>query len=60
MGFNTRSLRGLWAKVRLLHHGGAKSLDELLRGPHSPEKVTGEEPLSDQQRSDLIEYLKTL
>ena len=59
-GFNTPSLRGLWAKVRLLHHGGAKSLDELLRGPHSPEKVTGEEPLSDQQRSDLIEYLKTL
>lgn len=59
-GFNTPSLRGLWAKVRLLHHGGAKSLDELLRGPHSPEKVTGEGALSDQQRSDLIEYLKTL
>jgi YVTN family beta-propeller protein len=59
-GFNTPSLRGLWAKVRLLHHGGAKSLDELLRGPHSPEKVSGEEPLSDEQRSDLIEYLKTL
>ena len=59
-GFNTPSLRGLWAKVRLLHHGGAKSLDELLRGPHSPEKVTGEGPLSAQQRSDLIEYLNTL
>ena len=59
-GFNTPSLVGLYRRVRLLHDGRAKSLDELLAGPHSPDKVTGQGDLSDVERADLIEYLKSL
>lgn len=59
-GFNTPSLLGVGQKVRLLHDGRARSLDELLIGPHAPEKVAGSRPLSDDERRDLIEYLKSL
>jgi YVTN family beta-propeller protein len=59
-GFNTPSLVGVWQRVRLLHDGRAKSLEELLTGDHSPDKVTGEGTLSDAERADLIAYLKTL
>ncbi len=58
-GFNTPSLQGVFRKVVLLHDGRVASLAELLRGPHAPENVSGQ-PLSDQDLSDLIEYLKTL
>ena len=43
-----------------LHHGRAKSLDELLSDLHSPAKVSGTRELTDQERADLVEYLKTL
>ena len=59
-GFNTPSLVGVYGKVRLLHDGRARSLDDVLAGDHDPEKVTGRGPLSDSERADLIEYLKTL
>lgn len=59
-GFNTPSLLGVYRRVRLLHDGRAKSLDALLTGSHAPEKVAGEGPLDPQERSDLIEYLKSL
>lgn len=59
-GFNTPSLTGLFRRVRLLHDGRAKGLDELLLGPHNPDKVTGQGELTDQERADLIEYLKSL
>ena len=59
-GFNTPSLLGVYRKALLLHEGQAKSLDELLTGPHSPEKVSGSNPLTDEQRSALIAFLKTL
>lgn len=59
-GFNTPSLVGLYHRVRLLHDGRSKTLDELLAGPHSPDKVTGQGELTDAERADLIEYLKTL
>lgn len=59
-GFNTPSLVGLYRRVRLLHDGRSKSLDDLLTGPHNPDRVTGQGELTDTERADLIEYLKSL
>lgn len=58
--YNTPSLRGLSRRVRYLHDGRARSLEALLTGPHNPADVVGQGELSDDQRRDLIEYLKTL
>lgn len=59
-GFNTPSLLGVYRKVELLHDGRAATLEEALTGPHDPAKVTGKGSLTDDQRRDLIEYLKSL
>jgi YVTN family beta-propeller protein len=59
-GYNTPSLRGVYRRVRLLHEGNAGTLEELLKGPHAPEKVTGNGELTDEERKDLIEYLKSI
>lgn len=59
-GFNTPSLLGVYRKVELLHDGRAATLDEALSGPHDPAKVTGKGSLTEEQRRDLIEYLKSL
>jgi YVTN family beta-propeller protein len=59
-GFNTPSLRNLYRRAEYLHDGRSDTLEELLTGPHKPASVTGEGELSDKQRADLIEYLKTL
>lgn len=59
-GFNTPSLVGVYQRVKLLHDGRAKSLEEVLTGDHDPEKVTGNGALTPEERADLIEYLKTL
>ncbi|MCA9073217.1 MAG: c-type cytochrome, partial [Planctomycetaceae bacterium] len=59
-GFNTPSLLGVYRRVRLLHHGRAKSLEDLLTDLHAPSKVAGEGELTDQQMQDLIAYLKSL
>ena len=58
-GFNTPSLRGVFRKVELLHDGRASNLQEVLTGDHAPRKVHGQ-PLTSDELSDLIEYLKTL
>lgn len=59
-GYNTPSLIGVYSKLRLLHSGRAKSLDRVVTDLHSPEKVNGEGDLTEQETSDLIEYLKSL
>jgi YVTN family beta-propeller protein len=59
-GFNTPTLRGVYRRVRLLHEGNVNTLDELLKGPHAPEKIAGSGALTEEERGDLIEYLKTL
>lgn len=59
-GFNTPSLVGVHRRLRLLHDGRARSLDDLLTGPHAPQRVAGEGELTPQERSDLVEYLRTL
>ena len=59
-GFNTPSLRGVYRKVILLHDGREESLESLLIGPHSPEIVSGNEPLTESQVRDLVAYLRSL
>ncbi len=59
-GFNTPSLVGVYRKVRLLHDGRARSLEEVLTGPHNPDQVTGQGSLSEDELEDLIAYLKSL
>jgi YVTN family beta-propeller protein len=59
-GYNPPSLRGVYDKDPYLHDGRAKTLREVLMGPHSTEAVTGLGELSEQELSDLLAYLKTL
>lgn len=59
-GYNTPSLIGLHRRIRYLHDGRSQSLDDLLTGPHNPAKVAGEGELTENERKDLIEYLKSL
>jgi cytochrome c peroxidase len=57
--WNPPSLRGLWQRGPYLHDGRAGTLEELLQGPHAPEKLGGK-TLSDEQRRDLIAFLQAL
>ena len=57
--WNPPTLRGLWERGPYLHDGRAKTLDELLRSHHSPEKLGGEK-LSDAEREDLLAFLRSL
>ena len=57
---NTPTLLGMYRKVRWLHDGRAKTLDILLNQYHSPEKVSGSAPLTEEQVQALIAYLKSL
>lgn len=59
-GYNTPSLVGVYRKVRLLHSGRARDLDRVVNDLHSPGRVNGEGELSEQEATDLIEYLKSL
>jgi DNA-binding beta-propeller fold protein YncE/mono/diheme cytochrome c family protein len=59
-GYNTPSLLGVHRKVLLLHDGRAKSLEQLLTGRHSPEKVAGTRKLTPEEVADLVAYLRTL
>src|SRR5262245_28473571 len=58
-GFNPPSLLGCYDHMLYLHDGRARSLEEVLKGPHSPAKVSGKE-LTETELKDLIEYLKAL
>jgi YVTN family beta-propeller protein len=59
-GFNPPSLRGSYDRMSYLHDGRAHTLEQLLGGPHAPEKVTGNGKLTDAELKDLIEYVKGL
>ena len=59
-GYNTPMLMGLYRKVRYLHDGRTKSLEQVLTDYHAPENITGNGALTDDERADLIEYLKSL
>jgi cytochrome c peroxidase len=58
--YNTPSLRGVYDRVRILHDGRARSLEEVLSGPHNPARVTGLGELSADEMRDLVAYLETL
>lgn len=60
VGYNTPSLLGVYRRVRFLHDGRSKSLEELLRGPHSPDKVSQTAPLTEEELVDLTAYLRSL
>lgn len=60
VGHNTPSLLGVGRKVMWLHDGRAKTLRELLIGPHSPTKVSESVDLTEQEIHDLVAYLETL
>jgi cytochrome c peroxidase/sugar lactone lactonase YvrE len=57
--WNPPSLRGVADRGPYLHDGRAESLEELLRLHHSPQKVGGQ-ALTDQERDDLIAFLRSL
>jgi hypothetical protein len=59
-GYSTPSLRDVYSRVLLFHDARSTTLREALAGPHSPEKVAGQAPLTDDELSDLVEYLLTL
>jgi YVTN family beta-propeller protein len=59
-GYNPPPLVGVYDRIKYLHHGKAKSLEELLTGPHAPEKVTNNGKLTKDELADLIAYLKSL
>jgi YVTN family beta-propeller protein len=59
-GYNPPSLIGVYDKDPYLHDGRAQTLSEVLTGDHSPEVVSGSEPLTEQELDDLIAYLKSL
>jgi YVTN family beta-propeller protein len=59
-GYNTPSLIGVYRRVRLLHNGRARSLEDVLTRYHRPEDVAGTGSLTDDQLADLIAYLRSL
>jgi cytochrome c peroxidase len=59
-GFKTPSLLGLHDHILYLHDGRARSLEELLQGPHSSMKVTRRGELTEAEVRDLILYLRSL
>jgi YVTN family beta-propeller protein len=59
-GYNPPSLLGVYDRVLYLHDGRARTLDEVLTGPHNPAKVTGRGELSAEEMHDLLAYLRAL
>lgn len=59
-GYNPPSLVGTYDRIRYLHDGRAASLEELLKGPHNPAKVTNQGELTEAELRDLLAYLKSL
>ena len=47
-------------KTRWLHNARARSIHDLLAGPHSPEKISGQPPLTEAEIDDLVAWLKAL
>jgi YVTN family beta-propeller protein len=60
IGYNPPSLIGVHDRAMFLHDGRAKSLQELLTGPHEPDLLNSRGPLTKDELADLIAYLKTL
>jgi len=59
-GFNPPSLLGVSQRVLLLHDGRESSLEDLLRGSHSPSRVNGSAELAEEEIRDLAAFLRSL
>ena len=59
-GYNPPSLVNCYDRPLYLHDGRAKSLEEALQGPHSPDAIQGQGELTGQELADLVAYLKSL
>jgi YVTN family beta-propeller protein len=59
-GYNPPSLLGVYDRVLYLHDGRARTLEETLKGPHNPARVTVNGELSDEEFRDLLAYVKSL
>jgi DNA-binding beta-propeller fold protein YncE len=59
-GYNPPSLIGIYDRPSFLHDGRAKTLEELLKGPHNPDLLNSRGSLTKEELDDLIAYLKTL
>jgi cytochrome c peroxidase len=59
-GYNAPSLRGIYDRMLYLHDGRATTLEEVLTGPHNPNRVTGAGELTAEELQDLLAYLKSL
>ena len=59
-GYNPPSLLGIYDRASYLHDGRAATLEEALRGPHRPDRVTKRGSLSEKEMNDLLAYLKSL
>jgi len=59
-GFNPPSLLGVSQRVLLLHDGRESSLEDLLRGSHSPPRVNGSPELAEEEIRDLAAFLRSL
>ena len=59
-GYNPPSLLGIFDRIQYLHDGRAKTLEETLKGPHNPDRVTGRGELSEQEMPDLLAYVRSL
>lgn len=57
--WNPPSLRGVHDRGPYLHDGSIDTLEELLRVIHAPEKLGGQ-PLTAEERRDVVAFLKTL
>ena len=49
-----------YRKTRWLHNARARSIHDLLAGPHSPEKINGQPAFTEAEIDDLVAWLKTL
>ncbi len=59
-GYNPPALRGVYDTDPYLHDGRAATLLDALAGEHSADFVSGLGDLSDQELTDLVEYVKSL
>ncbi|MFM7248361.1 MAG: hypothetical protein ACKO5R_00515 [Planctomycetaceae bacterium] len=58
--YSVPTLLAGFRKTAWLHDARARSLERLLAGPHSPERVSGAAPLSEAEIEDLAAFLRSL
>jgi DNA-binding beta-propeller fold protein YncE/cytochrome c peroxidase len=59
-GHSPPMLAGVSRKTLFMHDGKEKSLRDVLAGRHSPERVSGLDPLTDDEITDLVAFLESL